>query len=212
MRKAFTLSEALIVLGVISVLAVISTNAIMDVKPDKNVIMFRKAYKTLRIAVDKLLQDSPCEINTNDVLAKELSICKNAFMYRNGEYRAVAALDDLINILSIKSGPGTCVKDMSKYDFTNNVAGVCKSFTTFDGIYWEVSTLFGFAWHVNIYPEGRNTCSSACYYSDTCKNPNAFFVIVNVSGEISNFDNAGCTYLRYPRINKVSKFKNYCSK
>lgn len=43
--KAFTMSEALIVLGIIAVIATLSVIAVQNAKPDTDVVMFKKHIK-----------------------------------------------------------------------------------------------------------------------------------------------------------------------
>ena len=56
-KKGFTLSEVLVTLGVVSVLAAVIVPAVMKVTPDTKKVMFRKAYFSLEEAVGKLIND-----------------------------------------------------------------------------------------------------------------------------------------------------------
>ncbi len=56
-KKGFTLSEVLVTLGVLSVLAAIIIPAVINVTPDTKKVMFKKAYFSLEEAVSKLIND-----------------------------------------------------------------------------------------------------------------------------------------------------------
>ena len=58
MKYAFTLAEALIVLGIVAILATLSTLAVTNVKPDEDVIMFRKAYRTISSAIEQIKKNN----------------------------------------------------------------------------------------------------------------------------------------------------------
>lgn len=67
-RKAFTMSEALIVLGIVAVLATLSVLAVQNAKPDPDIVMFRKAYKTVHDIVQNLYYDKELYPNATDAL------------------------------------------------------------------------------------------------------------------------------------------------
>ena len=56
-RKAFTLAELMVCLLLISVLATILLPAIMQNRPNKNKVMFRKAYYIIERVVSELIND-----------------------------------------------------------------------------------------------------------------------------------------------------------
>jgi len=87
------------------------------------------------------------------------------------------------------------------------------TFTTPDGIYWDITDNFNTTNPhalVNVYVDGQSSSSTACSYSDSCKNPNKFIFKVEKMGKVtpvlasdtSKVDPIGCSYLRYPNIKK----------
>lgn len=56
-RKAFTLSEVMVALGVLGVLAAITVPVIINTRPDNNKIMFKKAYLTASKVVTEMIND-----------------------------------------------------------------------------------------------------------------------------------------------------------
>ena len=65
-RKAFTMSEALIVLGIIAVIATLSVLAVQNAKPDPEIVMFKKAYKTTQDIMQNMYYDKELYPNATD--------------------------------------------------------------------------------------------------------------------------------------------------
>ena len=86
--KAFTMSEALIVLGIIAVIATLSVIAVQNAKPDTDVVMFKKAYKTTHDIVQNLYYDKelypnatdPMEVAYKSDASKLLAMANNDFV------------------------------------------------------------------------------------------------------------------------------------
>lgn len=57
MKKAFTMTEALIIIGIVGILAVLSIVAVSAAKPDKDIILFKKSYMTTQKVIKELLSD-----------------------------------------------------------------------------------------------------------------------------------------------------------
>lgn len=57
MRRAFTLAEIMVVLAVIGVIVAIITPTIVKLKPNKNKIMFKKAYYVTERVINELIND-----------------------------------------------------------------------------------------------------------------------------------------------------------
>lgn len=213
---AFTLAESLIVLGIISVLATLSTLALTNVKPDKDVIMFRKGYKTLFSAMEQIKKDTSLyhEVCGDDELSLILNHCSltviNPSYGRPDFYRAFAKL-----IGAVDSNLVTNSTEIEPGIFGNEYYS--DSFSTADGIYWEISDDYGlFYYKLYMYPDGKKSVNKACIYdASDCKRPNKFYFVIDqytakitlpISFSDSTYNPIACTYLRYPKINKFSKF------
>ncbi|MDY6359532.1 MAG: prepilin-type N-terminal cleavage/methylation domain-containing protein, partial [Cyanobacteriota bacterium] len=59
-KKAFTLSELLIALGVIAILTAISMPIIHNLLPDQNVVMAKRAFYTTETIISDLLNYQYC--------------------------------------------------------------------------------------------------------------------------------------------------------
>lgn len=64
---AFTMSEALIVLGIVAVLATLSVIAVTNAKPDENIIMYRRAYANTLKVVQNLMADAQLYPNATTI-------------------------------------------------------------------------------------------------------------------------------------------------
>lgn len=220
--KAFTMSEALIVLGIIAVLATLSVLAVQNAKPDPEIVMFRKAYKTtqdiaLNLYYDKELYENSTEpiftsdLNNNPIPENTFGFFDNATTAKFSKY-FVERLNPLSSFLA------------------NNVYSV----TTADGIAWEVydnfanynaSTNPNPKAYITIYLNGKeaNSCS---YNVSSCTRPNKFIFEITHSARVTplvstesnaKIDPIACSYLRYSKVNKFNKIpktldKNSCFK
>ena len=87
-KKAFTLSELLIALGVIGILTAILMPIVFSLAPDQNALMAKRAFYTTETIISDLLNDSSC-------YPKILSR---------------AGLDDGLGYYKCKNGAGTKIK------------------------------------------------------------------------------------------------------
>lgn len=221
---AFTMSEALIVLGIVSVLAAISVVAISNAKPDDNIVMFRRAYSTASAAVQEMLNDRELypnaenldtesvlgSVNDNKLGFKDTVITAemiNKYPYLSG----VAANRKFATILKRKLNPVSEDED---------------GFTTADGLYWAISGgNFNVAHggptamlNIDVSLNGKN--NSCSYNASTCPTPTEFTFRVDPStgvitpeietanhGGLKSYgtDPMGCSYLRFPKITKNSQ-------
>lgn len=139
-KKGFTLSEVLITLGVVSVLAAVITPAVMKVTPNTNKVMFRKAYFSLEEAVSKLINDDTnypevtivsgvdckvdgitvqCGFHNTDVTGSLVPATQDKFCY---------LLSEVLNTVgSVDCTPASIKANSSNW-----------SFRTTDGIKWRV--------------------------------------------------------------------------
>ena len=125
MKKAFTLSEALITLAILGVLAAILIPVIDSARPDKDKITYKKALYTMQGAVSNAMDSTVYSVAANSAAYwKDENIGKSDFC------KAVA---DSLNI----AGRINCDGDYgsSNYDSPN--------FITTDGIrYWGLEDKF----------------------------------------------------------------------
>ena len=71
-KKAFTLTELLIALGVVGVLAVILMPVITNMLPDQNAIMAKRAYYTVQNVVSDMINNGECYPDTSKAASADL--------------------------------------------------------------------------------------------------------------------------------------------
>ena len=222
-NTAFTLSEAMIVLGIVSVLAGLSIVAITNSKPDENIILFRRAYSTTAKVVQELLNDR--ELYPDSEAYKNISELGSVDNKKGFEDRTIS------DEVKTKYPYLEDVSERRKFAaiFAHKVNAITSeesgnysvNFTTADGIYWTVSNCFyngcqhmGHASSVPtdrrygtvyIYLNGENTDKSCEYNSETCPYPTKFELNISSQGVITPQDPMACSYLRYPKATKNSQ-------
>lgn len=206
-NKAFTMAEALIVLGVVGILASLSVVAVNSSKPDENIIMFRRGYATAAKVTQSMLNDPVLYPKANDAIIVNSRLGgsvdnKYGLLDSTGQNGNNFALNFrlLVNPVSLD---------------TNNTNRL-QQFTTGDGIYWEVTC-------VDLMTDNKpyayitmslfgKTGAACSYNAASCQQPTKFTLRVDKSGSIKpvldnghTFDPVAATYLYYSKINKHSK-------
>ena len=228
MKKAFTMSEALIVLGIIAVIATLSVLAVQNAKPDPEIIMFRKAYKTTADIVQNMYYDKELYENaTTSMTSSSIDNSANLVpMYTLGffdiggdsHYKFAEAFITRLNPLSHSTENGS-----------NGFA--IYTAETADGIAWEIEDRFGIYetsgyqedTYITVYLDGTDA-TSCTYDATSCARPNKFIFDITNSGMITPrvsadstaaIDPIACSYLRFSKVNKYDKIpksnnKNSC--
>lgn len=102
-RNAFTMSEALIVLGIVAVLAALSVIALKNSKPDADMVLYRHSYGKVRKVVSELLNDTELyPFVTNESATKKTSTGDKLSQYNIIEL-GLGLKDTSINVDAIKS-------------------------------------------------------------------------------------------------------------
>lgn len=162
MKKAFTLSEALVTLAILGVLAAILIPVIDNVRPDKDKITYKKALYTMQGAVSNALDSTVYTMAANtqaywkDDYFKPSSVCSGDGC---GEHQFCQSLADTMNT----SGKVKCKKSeldggVSSYEEPN--------FVTSDGVrFWGLED---YKWDQACYTNKQNerVCDAREIYVD----------------------------------------------
>lgn len=142
MKKGFSLTEVLISLAIMGILAAILLPTVQKTTPDKNKIVFRKAYNTIAQGVSNLIYDEvnypSSQVDTTTGLMKGLnytvatsnivsSVTYNKFCY---------FLLDTLNTIGATSPTTACPQ-------AGDTSGANGFFTTSDGVVWTITYASG---------------------------------------------------------------------
>lgn len=185
--KGFTLSEVMVTLGVLGVLAAVIIPAVMSVRPDTERVMFKKAYSTIEKSVSDLINNEtyyPTDVTgtTTDTSLLVPAGFNNQTTTGTG---VPASTDKFCYLLSQN------LNTVGTVDCAT-ASGANKTFTTSDGMIWKVDTTT-FVLHSSTYA-GVNAVSvdvngnktPNCFYdADTCAEPDQFKFRIRYDGKIS---------------------------
>lgn len=185
-KKAFTLAEVMVTLALISVISSILVPAIMQVKPDRNKLLFKKAYTSVEKIVTEIVNDDNLYPITSDTegLDNTASVTLN-----DKTYSGASKFCELFALkLNIIENQANC--------------GGTKSFTTNDGVAWTMPVTT-FATDAVIEVDINGSKAPNCKYNvSSCIEPDTFNVTVAPDGGISV---SGTKELMYLRSNETFK-------
>lgn len=169
-KKAFTLAEVMVTLALVSVISSILVPAIMQVKPDRNKLLFKKAYTTVEKIVTEIVNDD----NLYPIVSGSTGLDNITAVNLNDKtYSGASKFCELFALkLNIVENAANC-------------AAGAKSFTTNDGIIWKMP-ITTFATEAEIEVDINGNKAPNCKYNvSTCIEPDTFIVKVAPDGGIS---------------------------
>lgn len=189
MKKAFTLSEMLVCLAVISAIVAILISTIR-IKPNSNMVMFRKAYNIASSTIYDMLQTSA--------------------YYESGLLSNTAKTSQKIDD-GYPSGVSKFCKVFANYINTAGTIDCTKgdgpSFSTLDGIDWYLppkTTAGSFSSNETIKVDVNGSNLPNCEEgAQNCKEPDTFVIQVAETGKISIPGEIAKSYLQNSK--KISK-------
>lgn len=146
-KNAFTMSEALIVLGIVAVLAALSVIALKNSKPDVDMVLYRHSYAKVRKVVSELLNDTELyPFVTNESVTKKTSSGDKLSQYNIVEL-GLGLKDTSINVDALKNSGidlnGATNTTGSKVEATFGDActqAAVSAYTPFQSKYYNSST------------------------------------------------------------------------
>lgn len=195
-KLGFTLSEVIITLGIIGIVAAITAPMIDGIMPDKNKAMVLKVYKTVSDINKELLNDRSLYIIQEncqglDCLGKPSNPTCNKGDENDWLYGTPAKYSMLLS-------------DSLHCDGREPIGNQGAKFRTSDGIYWEIKRIAG---EEKIIINGTDPVGDGCSWgANGCEKPNEFSFIVQNNGHISGDDPLTKAYLENPyKLNDKKK-------
>ena len=239
MKKAFTLAEVLITLGIIGVIAALIVPAISNVKPDKNKTAYLQVYDTISSTVNSLAHNSKIyptckDLNEVDNVNCDQNPLFNTNLpieprYRNNRYSGDKKLCSLmatslgISDADIDAGCTDTVYAFNAANYTNGFAN--PSFVTKNGMRWRISPAVASSsdgtvgtYQTDIYVDidatnndTPNGDRSCIYDQNNCTEPDIFKFMVSANGEVTPADPMGREYIqgRKSLIRKDTEINNH---
>lgn len=216
-KKGFTLAEVMITLATLGVIAAILIPAITSLAPDRNKVMFKKAYYSLEQAISQLINDevhypSGSTWSSSGGPAE----CKNGSIYVNCSFYNTTATSDIP--VAYKNNKFCYLLQQELNILKTDVAcsrpdtTIPAQFTTSDGITWFVYDMYGFpipapaatTYTTSIVFDVDNDNTTGCgnvTNAEACaagKTPDRYQITIDYDGTLRVQDAAGKAILSNP--------------
>ena len=196
-KKGFTLSELLVALGIVAVVAAITIPAIHKIMPDKDKGTVLKVYKTIS-EINQEIFNNPSLYNFSDSACNGSSQIIQCYSAPQDGKHPTAVRFKKYPILLIQH------LNLADHSVSIGATGNCQ-FDTADGLTWiveHVETDYSGAkkpksYKITIVTNNSNRDNS-CTYSHSCKNPGRFSFKVNGNGSVEGADSLTKAYLLNP--------------
>ena len=204
LKKAFTLQELLITMGIIGVISALALPAIMNAQPDKNKSLYMRAYNSLTTLTADIIDNSELywtEYNADGSIShKGLSnVTKLDFAPYNKIENSVGVADIcsgiakypiiLYSMLNTASTPTIAVGNPSTV-----------SFSTTDGMSWsfeaDPTKIASNKLEYTLTIDVNDTEGINHIYDDDHTQPDQFMFVINNEGDIQPADALGMAYLQ----------------
>lgn len=183
-KQGFTLAEILLVMAVVATIATIVLPSLSSAKPNKDLLMFRKAYYRVERAITELVNDDVLYPDPEDQSENLYLGNTTAVPFRGKEYEGPSKF---CGLLAAKLGAN---------DENCGSGGPNPGFTTSDGISWIVpDTNFNTPFLLMMDINGLNTLPNCNYVAknliksststNTCTEPDRFVISVSRDGRIT---------------------------
>jgi prepilin-type N-terminal cleavage/methylation domain-containing protein len=189
-RYGFTFAELMMSLLIIAVLASILIPVIVNKKPNRSKVMFRKAYYVVERVVSELINDD--ELYPDESTNGEGFL--NSYIYSTNASGDTTSTENVAKF---------CINFAERVNINGSVnCGATDfaspTFVTNDGVSWIVpATKFSKTDPTVISVDVNNEQEPNCYYDATsCQKPDRFKINVYYDGRIKLDDEKGIEYLK----------------
>lgn len=180
-KRAFTLGEVLVTLMIVGVIAALIIPIIKNAQPDKQKLMFKKAYTNVERVVTELVNDDDLYPDTGDYVGLDntspVDPDDDDSPKENTKFCMLFAMK--VNVVEEVQDQANCPKTPG-----GNGTYSTPSFITADSIaYYLPST--DFATNATITVDTNGDKEPNCFYNaSTCQKPDMFEIIVGPDGKV----------------------------
>ena len=210
MKKGFTLTELLIALGVIGVLAAVLMPVVHSIIPNQNVMMAKRAFYTVQTAVSDLINDSACYPDKTQAPGSERRVgFDDGYGYENclwgrdlvtssieteGEasskfatlfYEKIGANDDRTEIKGDTDSIYVSTKDGMRWNLKGHSYALDSHKQLTDGGFYVVVDVNGSEHGDNCVQKAVNAGWSEC---SSGKTPDSFTMVLTEDGQVKVYE------------------------
>lgn len=195
-KFAFTLGEVLVTLMIVGVIAALIIPIIKNVQPDRQKLMFKKAYTTVERVVTELINDDYLYSETSDDVGFDNTndVEVNGETY-GGDSKFCRLFSMKVNV--IDNDAIRCPGNVGAAGAFGN-----PSFTTTDNVaFYLPSTTFAADAQITVDTNGEKEPN--CRYSANCEKPDIFDIFVQADGRIYVTGDLERDYLKDTNITRT---------
>ena len=205
MKKAFTLAEILIALGIIGVVASLVTPAVVRLRPDNNKITYLKIYDTLSDSIRRLSSNNilfpACQDNIycqkHPLINTSGRAMRNGYIIPEGNTKFCRLLAEEITTYRQDTIEAAC-SNMEGYVYSDDSFLERSMHTRRNQDYIITTSLTKGAqieYQTDIYFDINGDKEPNCIYSEECREPDRFKLMVAADGTVIPADAAGQRYI-----------------
>lgn len=222
-KRAYTLAEILIALGIIGILAAIMTPMVNKYKPDTMKVLYLNTHDSLAEIISSAAENDDYYSKDNGVFLFDRYPFMNFESHNNiheGANKLCRVIADNFNIIEdttiVTQGNVTCQDNAASYNI-NDPDSFRTDFTNKNGVEFMISTNVtgpqlennSYKTEIVIDVNGKANGENCTFNEDTCRKPDRFLFTVSADAEFLPTDRMGILYLETRSNLKYKDVREY---